>query len=1462
MLTNNDIRIIYLSLLKREPSDNEKTNTSSYDSTSLEELLKSTSEYKVLNNIFEYNSEFNNDTNVKKCYNFIGDSSNTSGLILGNGNYCMETSFKYNKCNKSYIKDDFIEVNIVDVTTIYFMEINNVHTISNHTQSLDMNNCVFIDSFTLSNGIKVKIEKYPLHTHSTCFLQKITMSSVTDFDMNVLHSFNEKTYFNAFETEINSVMMNVSEIKNENIVVTNLYKFDQAEDVVNKGYDIVNNVIHNKFMIKLYSNIDSVFYVLSSALSDENELSNLEILTSTQLYSFEEIIAQHILKWNTKWSTRMDILNKVNITNLQSLKNNNFNYLIKSALFNIYCDIYNYDDFFTLPILNILKPNLAKDVLNKLIKGYETKAETTNALGKSGTFFYHTVKSGNNNNNKSLFVYKTALISIHIWNYFRVSKDKGWLMNIGFDILRSNADFLTECVKQNSITNVFGLDESKLHNNNALTNSLVALALTYTNHAIYELNYLSIKKYESIPSSIPLALFDENMLTQVTGNTITFVLGEANGFYHYDIFDSTNTNLGYQFGGDSGYKISLQSNTDYTLILDESLINYPITITHRIDSDYNKTKSLSNSLVMNSDELYGYKFNNFENTQGIFKDHFNANYGENAFINSSLENVIQPYDNYNFESLTFSEPLLLLNSYYSYNLQSKYPNSFTDIIKDNTAFYSKYSFDSDFNKVLSSGLTATIAQNYQSYEKKRTNINLFLNKMDQIKTLEPWGGDQMSKIVLFTMLTCIFGFKIKGEMNAGRLMTDDYGLKYEVKNVLPDPWKKIQLNNVGIDNKTFVINNNIYNDQPFSDIIGNLTYKYTMNEALNNVFFEVVPSTPLQTNMKVLINDVGDFTSNYTFDEINTNPNTSSSTSNIVIPYTTLSSTTDTTIPILIPELVNRFVNVIYEIGSNQYVVRQAFENIVDPTPNFINPTIYASTTLTTLTTLTNLKVNMNLNTLYKNTYQPFSNLNIDIFYDNNIIASNDITYTPNDADLSILNFSNNTDESKYNLNLTFNTSKASANYDIGYLEFGLKDNFESMLQSLEFPLIGTVTLSDSIFVNRTINFTNQSIQSFNLNFIDENPYPVFGTTADSSLKYYPIDNTIVIGSNSDSSTSKSTMINQYLLNNNKHIVNIKNNFYILRDNVTSTLEYYGLGNNTLNILMISALGYDTDIAVLTRCTYLEQYFLKSLLVDIKEIYSAKEFTIIQASNNKYYGIGKNEDYTLGNGSAENTDTIVECTLLNSLSSVKRISLNHTSVLIELTNGKFYGLGKNEIFQYLTDGVVNNPTLSNPTLLIKLNTIITENNFQVIRIESGNSHFKFYILNNSIYEWRGIGLNAFNSMGIGENIDDTFLVKYFPKLYLIEKFIHGSSSSYTGLTLSNKNEYYLLKTNGFDCNFTAILDKIRKEIYVIGTLDNGSIVYKTWTKLTSILVDDLKFYSISCNSLILGTSSSSNFQNL
>jgi protein-glucosylgalactosylhydroxylysine glucosidase len=450
-----------------------------------------------------------------------------------------------------------------DTNTIKFIHNNNSNITYNlEHQSLDMSRGVVETKFVVaSNNIPTLTTQHrviPLRQYPFCVIQSVEFQVYDDTStLDIYHevggspsfinemNFNNNVIYNEKIYDDNGLYIlnaegNLNRLNNEGqamkIACASCYLFDtDNEQFVKKlGFNVYNNM--TKCYQKLrWSNLVSgttyKFYVLSSQMSAYDFPTPLEevkrILLNVAFKSQDTTIVTNIIAsenlfyWNKLWESDILIEPKAGISTEESKDFSMVKQYLRYSMFNIlacirdgvnaevnplnlsYLDangnIFFDGDLWMVPVLLLLKPDMAKTILENRYKNLEQATQLAASFGLKGSKFpyqddivgytsvYWDVVS-------PLHVFNNAVIAINVWNFYRVSLDMEWLSNKGYIMMKNVADFICSIITIDdvgnyNIYNVAGMSE-RISLNPALTIYLFKLALKYIIEASYELNFI------------------------------------------------------------------------------------------------------------------------------------------------------------------------------------------------------------------------------------------------------------------------------------------------------------------------------------------------------------------------------------------------------------------------------------------------------------------------------------------------------------------------------------------------------------------------------------------------------------------------------------------------------------------------------------------------------------------------------------------------------------------------------------------------------------------------------------------------------------------------------------------------------------------------------------------------------------------------------------------------------------
>ena len=271
------------------------------------------------------------------------------------------------------------------------------------------------------------------------------------------------------------------------------------------------------------------------------------------------LLAQHKVQWKQLWEG--DIVIEGDITSQRD---------VRLALYHLYAfgrgdsdlsiapmglslqvpyngHIFWDTELWMLPPLLLLNQNIARSLVNyrsdrlapaqrrAVNYGYrgamfpwesdDTGEEATPPFALTGPFEHHI----------------TADVGIAFWNYYRVTKDKQWLAEKGYPVLKEVADFWVSRAARNldgsfSVNNVVGANEFAPNvNDNAFTNGAAITALRYATQAAQEVGVAPDSAWTQVADGLTILTFsdgttkehrryDGEIIKQADANLLAFPL--------------------------------------------------------------------------------------------------------------------------------------------------------------------------------------------------------------------------------------------------------------------------------------------------------------------------------------------------------------------------------------------------------------------------------------------------------------------------------------------------------------------------------------------------------------------------------------------------------------------------------------------------------------------------------------------------------------------------------------------------------------------------------------------------------------------------------------------------------------------------------------------------------------------------------------------------------------------------
>ncbi len=322
------------------------------------------------------------------------------------------------------------------------------------------------------------------------------------------------------------------------VAASNSFIFEEAHgsepDIVHEDWDY--NMHLMKFYKKLRAGETYTFSVVASACSTEhyddphNEAERLTIFA--MLEGKDRLLKRHRQAWNKLWESdiivegddqaQRDI--RFAIYHLYSFARAGTAYsLSPMGLSGLGYNGHVFWDteLWMYPAILLLQPDIAESLLNYRFERMDAARQNAFSHGFDGVMFPWE-SAGDGSEDTPVWAltgpfqhHITGCIAWSNWKYYQVTKDKEWLREKGYPLLREAADFWASRVdrvaeNQYNIDNVIGANEWEENiDNNAFTNGMAITTLQYATQAAQELGLTPNPDWMHVAENIPILKFPD-----------------------------------------------------------------------------------------------------------------------------------------------------------------------------------------------------------------------------------------------------------------------------------------------------------------------------------------------------------------------------------------------------------------------------------------------------------------------------------------------------------------------------------------------------------------------------------------------------------------------------------------------------------------------------------------------------------------------------------------------------------------------------------------------------------------------------------------------------------------------------------------------------------------------------------------------------------------------------------------
>lgn len=311
-------------------------------------------------------------------------------------------------------------------------------------------------------------------------------------------------------------------------------KHGAEPNIIHEDWDY--NMHLMKFRKKLRAGETYRFAVVGSTISSvhnadpQNEAERLTIYA--KLEGMARLEAGHKKAWDKLWES--DIQIEGDLTSQRA---------VRSAMYHLYSfarkgtayslspmglsglgyngHVFWDTELWMYPPLLALQPEIAKSLLEYRFERLGAAKQNAFAHGFDGAMFpWESAEDGSEDTPVWALTgpfqqHISATVSWAFWKYYEVTKDKFWLENRGYPVLKEVADFWASRVERNgegsyNINNVIGANEWEENiDNNAFTNGMVKTVLEFSAKAAEELGYTANPDWRHVAANIPILKFSD-----------------------------------------------------------------------------------------------------------------------------------------------------------------------------------------------------------------------------------------------------------------------------------------------------------------------------------------------------------------------------------------------------------------------------------------------------------------------------------------------------------------------------------------------------------------------------------------------------------------------------------------------------------------------------------------------------------------------------------------------------------------------------------------------------------------------------------------------------------------------------------------------------------------------------------------------------------------------------------------
>jgi trehalose/maltose hydrolase-like predicted phosphorylase len=421
--------------------------------------------------------------------------------------------------------------------------------ITGYRQELDMKRAVLTTTFTVGDKVSVTHSLVALRHLPYTALSTVTITAKTNVritPMSVIeapdHLMDVKNFYSEIDRPHVKIPLLTSVAKSPSgkhiVAASNSFIFSEPHgsepDVIHEDWDY--NMHLAKFTKEVKAGESYTFSVVSSATSTahygdpHNEAERLTIFAA--LERTERLMSRHIEAWNKLWNSDIIIEGDPHVQKD-----------VRFALYHLYSfaregtayslspmglsglgyngHVFWDTELWMYPPLLALQPGIAKSLLEYRYQRLEAAKQNAFSHGYKGAMFpWESSAEGSEDTPVWALTgpfqhHITGCVGWAFWKYYQVTKDKTWLRERGYPVLKEVADFWASRVERKAtgryeINNVIGANEWQENiDNNAFTNGMAKTVLMNAAQAAKELGLTPDPDWEHVAQNIPILKFPD-----------------------------------------------------------------------------------------------------------------------------------------------------------------------------------------------------------------------------------------------------------------------------------------------------------------------------------------------------------------------------------------------------------------------------------------------------------------------------------------------------------------------------------------------------------------------------------------------------------------------------------------------------------------------------------------------------------------------------------------------------------------------------------------------------------------------------------------------------------------------------------------------------------------------------------------------------------------------------------------